>query len=61
MNSEPSRISTMKLFVKVVNDFKPSTIFAKKTPLPMFDWVRDTPLGIFATTKLKIPEISAGF
>ena len=38
---EPDRTSTMELFCEMLNGFKLLTIFAKKGPLQMFEWVEN--------------------
>ena len=55
---EPSEISKMELFAKIVHGFHLSTIFAK-APSQMFDWILSRPLSQFIltpfTTNLALP------
>ena len=40
-----SNIYDGTFFVKILKGFQPQTIFEKKAPLWMFDWVLNTPLA----------------
>ena len=44
---EPSRTSTLEPFAKIINDKDPVTIFVKKAPSQMFDWILHVHLQLF--------------
>ena len=48
-HGEPSEISKMELFAKIVHGFHLLTIFAK-APSQMFDWILNRPLSQFTLT-----------
>ena len=47
---EPSQTSKVELFAKIFNDQNPLTIFAKKVPLQMFDWILNISLELPSLT-----------
>ena len=61
---EPGQTSAMEFFfVKVMNDFKLLTIFGKKAPSQMFDWVESRLLKILSSLpslQIKPKRYSAG-